>query len=109
MAKSDLEEAIDNANTYVQNKLVREADNRMLERNDGTIHSGHFMLSRIHDREDAEESESSPVEEKSKGFDFGNAIQTPAGSYQFGYKSTSAATIDASLTGLFQSMTLAYR
>ncbi|XP_078680982.1 MLX-interacting protein-like isoform X18 [Branchiostoma floridae x Branchiostoma belcheri] len=102
---------------------------------DKAIHSGHFMVSYIHNSnasvtpEDSNESsraqtpnqmstlsqgtfnEPSQREEKapsSPGFDFGAAAKEVMASYQFGFRSSKQLSIDASLTKLFECMTLAY-
>lgn len=76
-----------------------------------TIHSGHFMVSRVHDvnNEDDEEEVASPFSDDSKGFDFLSANKEIPPTYNFTNNSTQAVGIDASLTKLFECMTLAYR
>ncbi|XP_066291957.1 MLX-interacting protein-like isoform X4 [Branchiostoma lanceolatum] len=101
---------------------------------DKAIHSGHFMVSYIHNSnasvtpEDSNESsraqtpnqmsslsqgtfnEANEREEKtpSPGFNFGAAAKEVMASYQFGFRSSKQLSIDASLTKLFECMTLAY-
>ncbi|XP_078598808.1 MLX-interacting protein-like isoform X23 [Branchiostoma floridae x Branchiostoma japonicum] len=101
---------------------------------DKAIHSGHFMVSYIHNSnasitpEDSNESsraqtpnqmsslsqgafqEADEREEKtpSPGFNFGAAAKEVMASYQFGFRSSKQLSIDASLTKLFECMTLAY-
>ena len=77
------------------------------------IHSGHFMLSRIHgtsqsdDEDDDEDSTArSPAQ---SGFNFVDASKETCRTYKFGPKSTQTLAIDASLTKLFEKLTLAYR
>lgn len=73
-----------------------------------TIHSGHFMVSRVHDdvnNEDDGEEVGSPFSEHSKGFDFMNATKETMTTYNFGDRNN----IDDSLTKLFECMSLAYR
>ena len=73
-----------------------------LRRSDGLesqiIHSGHFMVSSPH-------SEHPPK----KGYDFDTVNKQTCQTYHFGKASTSHLSIDASLTKLFECMTLAYR
>ncbi|XP_061674623.1 MLX-interacting protein isoform X3 [Syngnathoides biaculeatus] len=61
------------------------------------IHSGHFMMSSPH-------SEHPPK----KGYDFDTVNMQTCQTYHFGKASTSHISIDASLTRLFECMTLAY-
>ncbi|XP_061789059.1 MLX-interacting protein isoform X2 [Nerophis lumbriciformis] len=61
------------------------------------IHSGHFMVSAPH-------SEHPPK----KGYDFDTVNTQACQTYHFGKASTSHISIDASLTKLFECMTLAY-
>lgn len=72
-----------------------------LKRSDGLesqiIHSGHFMVSSPH-------SEHPPK----KGYDFDTVNKQTCQTYHFGKASTSHLSIDASLTKLFECMTLAY-
>ena len=70
-----------------------------------TIHSGHFMVSRVHEpnADDDEEEAVSPFNDDNKGFDFLNAVKKTSTTYNFGN------AIDESLTKLFECMTLAYR
>lgn len=62
------------------------------------IHSGHFMVSAPH-------VEHPPK----KGYDFDTVNKQTCQTYHFGKTSTSHLSIDASLTKLFECMTLAYR
>lgn len=62
------------------------------------IHSGHFMVSSPH-------SEHPPK----KGYDFDTVNKQTCHTYHFGKASMSHLSIDASLTKLFECMTLAYR
>lgn len=62
------------------------------------IHSGHFMVSSPH-------IEHPPR----KGYDFDTVNKQTCRTYHFGKTSTSHLSIDASLTKLFECMTLAYR
>jgi hypothetical protein len=91
-----------------------------------TIHSGHFMVSQVHQEPDSDDEEEktaaaskSPEHEPfpsspgmSGAYDFVSANQTPQDSYQFGSadeQSHGRLSIDGSLTRLFECMTLAYR
>ncbi|TNM89653.1 hypothetical protein fugu_003887 [Takifugu bimaculatus] len=75
--------------------------NLVLRRSDGMecqiIHSGHFMVSSPH-------SEHPPK----KGYDFYTVNKQTCQTYHFGKASMSHISIDASLTKLFECMTLAY-
>ena len=62
------------------------------------IHSGHFMVSAPH-------IEHPPK----KGYDFDTVNRQTCQTYHFGKTSTSHISIDASLTKLFECMTVAYR
>ncbi|MBN3280673.1 MLXIP protein, partial [Polyodon spathula] len=76
-----------------------EEPNLGLKKSDGQIiHSGHFMVSSPH-------SEHPPK----KGYDFDTVNMQTCQTYCFGKTSTSHFSIDASLTKLFECMTLAYR
>lgn len=82
------------------------------------IHSGHFMVSDIDDTEaqDDIDSVSVPVLEAEdttevdpqQGFDFENACKETSNTYTFGPCSCKSISIDATLTKLFQCMTIAY-
>uniref|UniRef100_A0A4W6GB49 MLX interacting protein n=1 Tax=Lates calcarifer TaxID=8187 RepID=A0A4W6GB49_LATCA len=78
-----------------------EETHLVLRRTDGLesqiIHSGHFMVSSPH-------SEHPPK----KGYDFDTVNKQTCQTYHFGKASTSHLSIDASLTKLFECMTLAY-
>ncbi|XP_019956597.1 MLX-interacting protein isoform X2 [Paralichthys olivaceus] len=78
-----------------------EETHLVLRRTDGLetqiIHSGHFMVSSPH-------SEHPPK----KGYDFDTVNKQTCQTYHFGKASTSHFSIDASLTKLFECMTLAY-
>lgn len=85
------------------------------------IHSGHFMVSDIDDPEvqDGDDSPSLVVHESdcdqeslplpATGFDFESACKETSKTYTFGSRSSHSISIDASLTKLFECMTLAYR
>ncbi|XP_036382508.1 MLX-interacting protein isoform X1 [Megalops cyprinoides] len=78
-----------------------EEPNLVLKKSDGResqiIHSGHFMVSSPH-------IEHPPK----KGYDFDTVNKQTCQTYHFGKTSTSHLSIDASLTKLFECMTLAY-
>jgi len=97
-----------------------EADASVLRRrNDRTIHSGHFMLSHVHDdlspaessREDVVDDDSddevTPV--NSLGSETGNVLFRTAFNAGSALKTMTHLAIDTSLTKLFECMTLAYR
>lgn len=71
-----------------------------LKKSDGPqiIHSGHFMVSTPH-------IEHPPK----KGYDFDTVNKQTCQTYHFGKASACHLSIDASLTKLFECMTLAYR
>ncbi|XP_076452853.1 MLX-interacting protein-like isoform X2 [Babylonia areolata] len=81
-----------------------------------TIHSGQFMVSRLHEEKDEDDDEEGPIfsddskdfSAASMGYDFVKATKETSQTYHFGPKSTSTLSIDASLTKLFECMTLAY-
>lgn len=85
------------------------------------IHSGHFMVSDIDDSEvqDGDDSPSLVVHESdcdqeslplpARGYDFESACKETSKTYTFGSRSSHSISIDASLTKLFECMTLAYR
>ena len=92
-----------------------DADSSVLRRrNDRTIHSGHFMLSHVHD-------DSSPRDDVVSDDSYddvtaaaaGNPLisETGDGGFESGSdsKNPTHLAIDASLTKLFECMTLAYR
>lgn len=97
-----------------------------------SIHSGHFMVSDIDDSEDntcadanqdtiKQENEdnhstllndvrvSNSLDHQVGGFDFQSACKETSKTYTFGSRSSQAISIDASLSRLFQCMTVAYR
>ena len=94
MAKSDAEEQCDDK--YLT-KMVRYSVHSPLEKgNDNTIHSGHFMLSSVHD----DESEQLISSANSKPQTNRNVQNTVCDQKSF---------IDSSLVKLFECLTLAYR
>lgn len=88
-------------------------------RNKGeVIHSGHFMISSVADQDELEDEVShdrdSPVHHDQairlrQGYDFSDVSKETQNTYQFGHRSTNQITIDASLSRLFECMSLAYR
>lgn len=74
--------------------FIRKSDGREPQ----IIHSGHFMVSTLY-------TEHTPK----KGYDFDTVNKQTCQTYHFGKTSTSHLSIDASLTKLFECMTLAYR
>ncbi len=128
MAKSDLEKGSDNSENNESRNMVRNAEKMVLDRSDNErrIHSGHFMVSRVHDDEveDPDDDPDSPPEPEVKeepihledtaprrdGYDFHRiAAKSPKSTYEFGDKKVESFGIDASLSKLFDCMTLAYR
>lgn len=84
----------DDSDTEESNVELRKAEARESQ----IIHSGHFMVSSPH-------CEHPPK----KGYDFDTVNKQTCKTYHFGKASTSQFSIDASLTKLFECMTLAYR
>lgn len=77
---------------------------------DSCIHSGHFMLSRVHDPnldEDDEDSSSLAAIDQPAPYDFTASKKEPAESYEF--KEQPSTTIETSLSKLFDCLSLAYR
>ena len=86
--------------------MVHVVDQRYRDKANGTIHSGHFMISCLND-EDAEESATKKEEE---GYNFAPALKDTQQIYNFGPKpSPEDAGIDMNLSKLFENMSLAYR
>uniref|UniRef100_A0A3P8WC21 MLX interacting protein n=1 Tax=Cynoglossus semilaevis TaxID=244447 RepID=A0A3P8WC21_CYNSE len=83
----------DDSDTEESNVELRKAEARESQ----IIHSGHFMVSSPH-------CEHPPK----KGYDFDTVNKQTCKTYHFGKASTSQFSIDASLTKLFECMTLAY-
>ena len=100
--------------------MSKDADDDPL--NDHTIHSGHFMVSRVHGAqlEEDEEVQDDNVASTNPGYDFESAPKEPTPTYQFGDSMVESPEcpgipaqsnnrfIDSSLTKLFECMTLAY-
>ncbi|ELT91683.1 hypothetical protein CAPTEDRAFT_185884 [Capitella teleta] len=117
MAQSQMDSFLCQHRGFYLNNMISECDEASQDRsNDSTIHSGHFMVSCVHEDPDPDEPESPPTSKDDdtqdevipQGFDFDNANQETSTSYQFGTKSPENSAIDASLTKLFECMTLAY-
>uniref|UniRef100_A0A8C7DBU4 MLX interacting protein n=1 Tax=Oncorhynchus kisutch TaxID=8019 RepID=A0A8C7DBU4_ONCKI len=87
------QEQDDDSDTEESNLVVKKSDGRESQ----IIHSGHFMVSSPH-------IEHPPK----KGYDFDTVNKQTCRTYHFGKTSTSHLSIDASLTKLFECMTLAY-
>uniref|UniRef100_H3BFX7 MLX interacting protein n=1 Tax=Latimeria chalumnae TaxID=7897 RepID=H3BFX7_LATCH len=87
------QEADDDSDTDEPNLLLKKLDSHEPQ----IIHSGHFMVSSPH-------SEHPPK----KGYDFDTVNKQTCQTYSFGKTSTCHLSIDASLTKLFECMTLAY-
>lgn len=87
------QEPDDDSDTDEPALLLRKPDNSEAQ----IIHSGHFMVSSPH-------SEHPPK----KGYDFDTVNKQTCQTYSFGKASTCRLSIDASLTKLFECMTLAY-
>ena len=121
MAKSDLEKSTDNKAKSVSGNMVRNAEKMVLERpaNESRIHSGHFMVSRVHEDEveDPDDDPDSPPEPEVKeepihledhgpgrvGYDFTKiAAKSPKATYEFGDKKVESFGIDSSLSKLFR-------
>lgn len=77
---------------------------------DKTIHSGHFMLSRVHDHDPSpalgEDDGPRVSPSKDASYDFRQARQDTSKTYTF---NTKTIAIDETLTKLFECMSLAYR
>ncbi|KAL4223427.1 hypothetical protein ACF0H5_016898 [Mactra antiquata] len=71
------------------------------------IHSGHFMVSRVHDNKTGDYL-SDEEDELQTGFNFSEASKDTCTTYKFGPRSTQTLTLDASLSTLFDKLTLAY-
>ncbi|CDQ76912.1 unnamed protein product [Oncorhynchus mykiss] len=87
------QEQDDDSDTEESNLGIKKSDGRESQ----IIHSGHFMVSSPH-------IEHPPK----KGYDFDTVNKQTCRTYHFGKTSTSHLSIDASLTKLFECMTLAY-
>jgi len=76
------------------------------------IHSGHFMVSRVHDNTSGDylsDEENLEIENETEGFNFSDASKSTCTTYIFGNRSTNTMAIDESLSNLFKHLTLAYR
>lgn len=112
--------------SYMMGESGMTANNQELARKisrSETIHSGHFMLSEIDDVEAPEESASPEapletsfephvplpvVEETTQSLDVSPTAQETTQKYTYGPRSSQTVMIDASLSKLFECMTLAY-
>ncbi|XP_060605253.1 carbohydrate-responsive element-binding protein-like isoform X2 [Ruditapes philippinarum] len=72
------------------------------------IHSGHFMLSRVHDNKTGDYLSDEEDADSADGFNFSKASKDTCTTYKFGPRSTQTLTLDASLSSLFEHLTLAY-
>jgi len=121
MAKSDVLEVCDSPGVSVGRNMATDGEDDPF--NDHTIHSGHFMVSRVHGaqlEEDDEDSQDDNIAGNNPGYDFESAPKEPAATYQFGdtvvespmslgtIPQQHSRFIDSSLTKLFECMTLAY-
>ncbi|XP_013388124.1 MLX-interacting protein isoform X4 [Lingula anatina] len=107
MAKSDI------FDTDSSDEDQKKIDDWEESDNDKFIHSGHFMLSRVHGYDDEKTISDQPVPPVSKasgGYDFATASREPQQTYNFGDGTLHGIcfTIDDSFTKLFECMTLAY-
>ena len=108
MAKSDIEDACDSPGPISRLGKSNVPEDGVLDKsNEVTIHSGHFMVSCVHEADESEVS--STKDEPSEGYDFAQAKQETCDNYQFGLPRDHEPHIDSSLTKLFECMTLAYR
>jgi len=82
----------------------------MLAEHRSSIHSGHFMVSCLYEADDDSDAVANvKTEPDRQGYNFEGADRQLRKTYMFGNRSTNALAIDASLTKLFECMTLAYR
>ncbi|KAK6192238.1 hypothetical protein SNE40_003743 [Patella caerulea] len=99
--------AVDDFKTLSSPKGMADGDEAHLGHRQ-TIHSGHFMVSRVHDHEGNDDFDDDEAEQIDDAFDFVTASKETSKTYTFGPRSTHTLAIDASLTKLFECMTLAY-
>lgn len=93
---------LDSASMQIKQEIPDHEDDKY-------IHSGHFMLSRVHDpspEDDDDEDEQTPDVEPTTPYDFTTSKKETSVSYDF--KSPSQK-IDSSLSKLFECLSLAYR
>ncbi len=131
MARSDVESSKDNPSTSGSKTMVGQGRKMVVDRPEASlpIHSGHFMVSCVHDEnenDDVDELEvgspseiievkEEPIklqddEPRRRGYDFSAAaVKSPKNEYAFGDRTVESFGIDGSLTKLFDCMTLAYR
>ncbi|XP_074643349.1 MLX-interacting protein-like isoform X2 [Tubulanus polymorphus] len=120
MTRSNTEVSLDNTSIDHRSALEHANKSKMLDKpHPDPIHSGHFMLTRVHDESTTDDEDdqlpTSPIMAQSNdddvvalGYNFINANKMTSHTYRFGEKGTNAMSIDASLTKLFECMTLAY-
>lgn len=87
-------------------------DRRSKSKEKEGIHSGHFMVSRVHDNTSGDylsDEEDFESENDKRGFNFSEASKSTCKTYKFGNRSTKTMAIDESLSNLFKHLTLAYR
>lgn len=93
----------DSTNMHIKQEISDPEDDKY-------IHSGHFMLSRVHDPspedDDDDDGVHTPDADLTTPYDFTNSRKEPSNSYDF--KSPSQK-IDSSLSKLFECLSLAYR
>ena len=96
----------DSCDPRASDEMVRVIDQRYRDKSNGTIHSGHFMISCLND----EDGEDNVTKKEEKGYNFEPASKEPKQIYNFGPKpSPEDAGIDMNLSKLFENMSLAYR
>ncbi|CAD5120904.1 DgyrCDS9457 [Dimorphilus gyrociliatus] len=98
------------AEQFTSSLVGREEDDSNWDRDDNTIHSGHFMVSRVHsgEEEEGEEDAISPKNTDQRGYDFTSAELDTSKIYLFGNRSTNTLTVEKELTTLFDCLTIAY-
>ena len=106
MARSDTEEKNTTSVSFGPRNMDQEIDENSQDKQLNTTFSGHYMVSNL---EEEETEDVSKVVEELKGYNFTDAAKDTQKDYQFGEKNPDTKEIDASLTKLFQCMTLAYR
>lgn len=98
--------------TSFQATTLKDCNMEEASQNEQPIHSGHFMITNVHDpsQEDDEyddDSEEVKPDMQETGFDFNSANKSISNFYSFGQNAS--LSIDDSLTKLFDCMSLAYR
>ncbi|XP_022339863.2 MLX-interacting protein-like isoform X2 [Crassostrea virginica] len=97
--------------TSFQATTLKDCNMEEASQNEQPIHSGHFMITNVHDpsQEDDEyddDSEEVKPDMQETGFDFNSANKSISNFYSFGQNAS--LSIDDSLTKLFDCMSLAY-